>query len=83
MMSMFGWDRRRGADRPVVRGPLAWGSSRRIEPNAAGIVGGILGVAGGGSDAVKATTGLIAATSLFVAGGSTIVRARDSTHAVR
>jgi len=48
---------------------------------AAGVAGSVVGFAGGDPDAIKATSGLIAATSLFAAGGSTILRARADTHA--
>ncbi len=47
---------------------------------AAGIAGAIVGFAGGGVNGIKATSGLIAAASFFVAGGCTVVRARASTH---
>jgi hypothetical protein len=43
---------------------------------AAAIAGVAVGLTGGGSDDIKATSGLIAAASLFVAGGRTAVRAR-------
>jgi hypothetical protein len=42
---------------------------------AAGFVGAIVGLAGGSSSAVKATSGLVAATSLFTAGSWTVLRA--------
>jgi hypothetical protein len=42
---------------------------------AAGFVGAIVGLAGGSSSAIKATSGLVAATSLFAAGIWTVVRA--------
>jgi hypothetical protein len=46
----------------------------------AGIAGVVVGFTGGGSGGIEATSGLIAAASLFVAGGGwTIVRARAST----
>jgi hypothetical protein len=41
---------------------------------AAAVAGTGVGLAGGGSDAVKATAGLLAAASLFLAGGRTVVR---------
>jgi hypothetical protein len=40
----------------------------------AGIAGALVGLAGGGSGAVEATSGLAAAVSLFSAGGSTIIK---------
>lgn len=43
---------------------------------AAGVLGAAVGVAAGSASAVKATSGLIAATSLFAAGGWTVLRAR-------
>jgi hypothetical protein len=45
----------------------------------AGITGTVVGLSGGGSGGIDMTTGLIAAASLFVAGGSTIARARASS----
>jgi len=47
---------------------------------AAGLAGVVVGLAGGGPGSIKATAGLIAATSLFVAGGSTLARARTGSH---
>ena len=47
---------------------------------AAGIAGTIVGLAGGGLGGIEATTGLIAAASLFAAGGSTLISARASSH---
>jgi hypothetical protein len=47
---------------------------------AAGIVGATAGLVGGSPRAIKVTAGLIAAGSLFVAGGSTIVQARQRAH---
>lgn len=47
---------------------------------AAGLVGTVVGLTGGGLGAIEVTTGLIAAASLFAAGGSTVVRARASSH---
>ncbi len=47
---------------------------------AAGIAGAVVGLAGGGLGGVEVTTGLIAAASLFAAGGSTVARARASSH---
>jgi hypothetical protein len=47
---------------------------------AAGIAGAIVGLAGGGLGGIEATSGLIAAASLFAAGGSTVARARASSH---
>ncbi len=47
---------------------------------AAGIAGTIVGLAGGGLGGIEMTTGLIAAASLFAAGGSTAARARASRH---
>jgi hypothetical protein len=47
---------------------------------AAGIAGAIVGLAGGGLAGIEATSGLIAAASLFAAGGSTVARARASSH---
>ncbi len=44
----------------------------------AGIAGTIVGLAGGGFGGIEMTAGLIAAASLFAAGGSTIARARAS-----
>ena len=46
---------------------------------AAGIAGTAVGLAGGGLEGIEATTGLIAAASLFAAGGSTVMRARASS----
>jgi hypothetical protein len=48
---------------------------------AAGIAAAIVGLAGSSDAAIKATAGLIAAAGLFVAGASTIVRAREHAHA--
>ena len=45
---------------------------------AAGAAGAIVGLAGGGSDAIRAVSGLIAAASLFAAGGWTVVVSRAS-----
>src|ERR1035437_1616602 len=47
---------------------------------AAGSAGAIVGLAGGGLGGIEATSGLIAAASLFAAGGSTVARARASSH---
>jgi hypothetical protein len=47
---------------------------------AAGIAGAITGFAGGGLGGIEAVSGLIAAASLFVAGGWTVVRARAGAH---
>ena len=47
---------------------------------AAGLAGTVVGLAGGGLGGIEVTTGLIAAASLFVAGGSTVARARASSH---
>ena len=47
---------------------------------AAAITGTAVGLAGGGLGGIEVTTGLIAAASLFAAGGSTIGRARASSH---
>jgi len=46
---------------------------------AAGAAGAMVGFAGGGSGAIKATCGLIAAASMFVANGWSLVRAQAST----
>lgn len=46
---------------------------------AAGIAGAITGFAGGGLHGIEAVSGLIAAASLFVAGGGTVVRAQADT----
>ena len=46
---------------------------------AAAIAGTVVGLVGGGLGAIEMTTGLIAAASLFAAGGSTIARARASS----
>jgi hypothetical protein len=46
----------------------------------AGIAGTVVGLAGGGLAGIEATTGLIAVASLFAAGGSTVARARASSH---
>jgi hypothetical protein len=48
---------------------------------AAGIAGAITGFAGGGLKGAEAVSGLIAAASLFVAGGSTVVRVRAGLRA--
>lgn len=47
----------------------------------AGIVGTIVGLGGGSAGAIKGTAGLIAAASLFVAGGVTIVTHAESAKA--
>ena len=47
---------------------------------AAGMAGAIVGWAGGGSDGIKATAGLMAAASLFAACGSSVVTARARIH---
>jgi hypothetical protein len=47
---------------------------------AAGIAGVAVGLAGGGASRIEAVSGLIAATSLFSAGGSTILTARGQPH---
>ncbi len=47
---------------------------------AAASAGAIVGFTAGGSGAIEATSGLIAAASLFAAGGSAILRARASAH---
>jgi hypothetical protein len=44
---------------------------------AAGFAGAVVGFAGGGSGAIRAVAGLIAAASLFAAGGWTILAARE------
>jgi len=46
---------------------------------AAGAAGAMVGFAGGGPDAIKATCGLIAAASMFVATGWSLVGAEAST----
>jgi hypothetical protein len=46
---------------------------------AAGIAGTVVGLASGGLGDIEATTGLIAAASLFAAGGSTVINARASS----
>jgi hypothetical protein len=46
---------------------------------AAGIIGAIVGLAGGNADAIEATAGLITAASFLVAGTSTILRVRKLT----
>jgi hypothetical protein len=43
---------------------------------AAGVAGAIVGLAGAGSDAIRAVSGLIAAASLFAAGGWTVMVSR-------
>lgn len=45
---------------------------------AAGAAGAIVGLAGAGSDAVRAVSGLIAAASLFASGGWTVLASRAS-----
>lgn len=45
---------------------------------AAGVAGAIVGLAGAGSDAIRAVAGLIAAASLFAAGGWTVLVSRAS-----
>jgi hypothetical protein len=45
---------------------------------AARIAGTAVGLAGGGLGGIEVTTGLIAAASLFVGGGSTVIGARAS-----
>jgi hypothetical protein len=45
---------------------------------AAGVAGTIVGLAGAGSDAISAVSGLIAAASLFAAGGWTVAVSRAS-----
>jgi hypothetical protein len=45
---------------------------------AAWIAGTAVGLAGGGLGGIEVTTGLIAAASLFVGGGSTVIGARAS-----
>jgi len=47
---------------------------------AAGIAGATVGLAGGGPSCIKATVGLMAAATLFVAGGWSVVSARASVH---
>jgi hypothetical protein len=47
---------------------------------AAGAAGATVGLADGGPDAISATSGLIAAASLFVAGGWTVISAASATH---
>ena len=47
---------------------------------AAGAAGATVGLTGRGPDAISATSGLIAAASLFVAGGWTVVSAASVTH---
>lgn len=42
---------------------------------AAGMAGAMVGVAGGGSDGITATTGLMAAASLFLASGWSVLQA--------
>ncbi len=46
----------------------------------AGIAGTMVGLVGGGLAGIEVTTGLIAAASLYAAGGSTVARARASSY---
>ena len=45
---------------------------------AAGVAGAVVGLAGAGSDTIRAVSGLIAAASLFAAGGWTVTMSRAS-----
>jgi hypothetical protein len=47
----------------------------------AGTAGTAVGLAGGGSGAIRAVSGLLAAASLFVAGGLTVLGSRGSLRA--
>ena len=60
----------------LFRGGFTWLGTALVSAAAAGVLAGL---AGGGTDAITATAGLIAATSLLAAGGCTVARARFGT----
>ena len=64
----------------VIVGRLCWAGFYLLGAGllAAGYIGAIVGLAGGDSSAIKATSGLVAATSLSAAGGWTVLRAWNS-----
>ena len=64
----------------VVFGRLFWSGFYWLGAAmlAGGIAGAVIGLAGGGSGAIRAVSGVTAAASLFLAGGWTVLAARAS-----
>jgi hypothetical protein len=67
----------------VVFGRLFWAGFHWLGATllAAGVAGAVVGFAGGGSGAIRAVSGLIAAVSLFAAGGWTVLATQASLRA--
>jgi hypothetical protein len=64
----------------VVFGRLFWSSYYWLGGAliAAGIAGAIVGVTGGGADAITAVSGLVAAVVMLISGGQTVLAAGSS-----